>query len=55
MCPADGATLRVIADRALGAPAPWFKALMAEGDAAVAPFGVRTSGELRHARPDRRA
>ncbi|WP_207913510.1 DUF2867 domain-containing protein [Sphingomonas sp. BK235] len=49
----DGMTMRAIADRALGAPPPWFRALLAVRDAAVAPFGVRTSGELRGARPDR--
>lgn len=50
--PTGGATMRAIADRALGAPPLWFKALMAVRDAAVTPFGVRTSGELRRARPD---
>jgi hypothetical protein len=50
---ADGATMRAIADRALGAPPRWFRALVAVRDCAVAPFGVRTSGELRRARPDR--
>jgi hypothetical protein len=50
---ADGATMRAIADRALGAPPHWLRALVAVRDAAVAPFGVRTSGELRRARPDR--
>ena len=50
---ADGATMRAIADRALGTPPRWFRALLAVRDGAVAPFGVRTSGELRRARPDR--
>jgi hypothetical protein len=49
----DDATMRVIADRAFGAPPRWLKALVAVRDAAVAPFGVRPSGELRRARPDR--
>lgn len=50
---ADGATMRAIAHRALGAPPRWFRALVAVRDGAVAPFGVRTSGQLRRARPDR--
>lgn len=50
--PTDGATMRAIADRALGAPPLWFRTLMAVRDAAVKPFGVRTSGEVRRARPD---
>lgn len=50
--PANDATMRAIAERGLGAPPLWFKALMAVRDAAVTPFGVRTSGELRRARPD---
>lgn len=48
----DGATMRAIADRTLGAPPYWSRALVAVRDAAVVPFGVRTSGELRRARPD---
>jgi hypothetical protein len=50
---ADGATMRAIADRALGTPPRWFRALVAVRDSAVAPFGVRTTAELRRARPDR--
>lgn len=50
---ADGATMRAIADRALGTPPRWFRALVAVRDGAVAPFGVQTTAELRRARPDR--
>src|SRR6266567_2891710 len=41
--------IRVLAQSILGDPAPWVRMLLALRDAAVAGFGVRTSGEMRRA------
>jgi hypothetical protein len=49
----DGAAMRVIAERALGSPPGWFKALMAIRDGVMGPLGVRTSADLRHVWSDR--
>ncbi|HTI00325.1 MAG TPA: DUF2867 domain-containing protein [Acidisoma sp.] len=38
-----------LAGRLLGNPARWFRALLAIRDRVMAPLGVKTSGELRHA------
>jgi len=43
----DGATMRAIAERALGSPPGWFKALMTLRDGIMGPLGVRTSNDLR--------
>jgi hypothetical protein len=49
----DGASMRSIAQRALGSPPGWFTALMAIRDGVMGPLGVRTSADLRGARSDR--
>jgi Protein of unknown function (DUF2867) len=41
--------IRTLAQSILGDPAPWVRMLLALRDAAVAGFGVRTSGEMRRA------
>ncbi len=48
----NGATMRTIAERALGSPPGWLKALMAIRDGVMGPLGVRTSDDLRRRRPD---
>jgi hypothetical protein len=46
---AHGGDIRALAQSILGDPAPWVRMLLALRDAAVAGFGVRTSGEMRRA------
>ncbi len=46
----DGATMRAIAERALGSPPGWFKGLMSLRDGIMGPLGVRTSNDLRRIR-----
>ena len=45
-------SMRVLAARTVGDPPAWIKALVAVRDAMVAPFGVKTSGEVRASRAD---
>jgi hypothetical protein len=47
--PADGSTMREVAERAMGSPPAWFTALMAVRDGIMGPLGVRTSHDLRRA------
>jgi hypothetical protein len=46
---AHGGDIRALAQSILGDPAPWVRMLLVLRDAAVAGFGVRTSGEMRRA------
>jgi hypothetical protein len=45
-------SMRVLATRTVGDPPAWIKALVAMRDTMVAPFGVKSSGEVRAARAD---
>src|SRR5947209_8346052 len=45
-------SMRLLATRTVGDPPAWIKALVAVRDAMVAPFGVKTSDDVRASRAD---
>jgi hypothetical protein len=50
MAQMDRSSMRDLAARTVGNPPAWLKALLAARDAMVAPFGVKTTDEVRNSR-----